>query len=134
MKVKKKSKKKSQGPTPKERKLHKQQAKDIVAAWRKAFTTSLKPLSFSQSTEPVEKALRSNIQLLLDGGDKFTAEDRRNSLRVARDCARICRILQPSGTSKKVSRDTLEAVLGVASTSHLICQSGKAQGGWCDIG
>ena len=129
------AKKKKKGGKNRSAPSHRSVAKKVVAEWRKEIKASLKPwfLAANVFTE-LEPALRENIRQLLAKGNEFTAADRRHSLRVARDCAKICKILQPKPFPKRVSLDTFETVLDLAATQHKVCQGVGGSGGWCDIG
>jgi hypothetical protein len=108
--------------------------KEIVAEWRKEIKRALKPWSLERKVfRKLEPKLRQNIKELQET-QEFTRKDRRNSLRVARDCARICKVLQPLPKGpKKVSFDTFQLVLVLCSKHHRTCQTGLGAGGWCDI-
>lgn len=106
---------------------------EIVAEWRKAIKRSLRPWFLERKCfTKLEPRLRRNIKQL-QISRQFTPADKRNSLRVARDLARICRILQPRPFEKKVRFDTFQSVLKVAARFHKSCQGGRGAGGWCDI-
>jgi hypothetical protein len=112
-----------------------EQAKQIVTLWRKTIKAKLKPWFLERKVfTKLEPKLRTNIIGLIEGGQPFTAADRRNSLRVAKDCARICKILQPPPFPKKIGFDTFQLVLELSATQHRVCQGGRGAGGWCDIG
>mgnify|MGYP003578604293 CR=1 FL=1 len=113
-----------------------EQAKQIVAMWRKEIKAKLKPWFLEAKVfTKLEPKLRSNIAgLIKEQGQVFTPADRRNSLRVARDCAKICKILQPPPFPKKIGFDTFQLVLDLAATQQRVCQGGRGAGGWCDIG
>lgn len=112
------------GPTP----------RDIVDAWEKRLVTKLKPWTLQRGRNfPALRAkLEKNIGDLMGARQVFTAVDMRNSLRVAEDVAKICKILQPRGTRKEVRFDTLELVLLLCSQNHQVCKGGRGGGGWCD--
>lgn len=109
--------------------------KEIVEEWQKEFVTALKPWSLveSKDVEDHKLKLEKNIAKMIGNGDKFTAEVKENSLRVARDAAEICKILQPDPHPKKVGFDTLQLVLKVCAKAHMSCSGAGGGGGWCDV-
>lgn len=127
-------------PSPRE------QAKQIVAMWHKQIVASLKPWFLQPKVfREMEPLLRENIRALIeDQHQAFTAADRRHSLRVARDAAKICKILRPKTLAKALKKDgqnifevpfdTFEVVLDLCAVQHQVCQGTGGGGGWCDIG
>ena len=106
----------------------------IVKEWRKEIKGRLKPWFLADNCYTrFEPKLRNNIKELLKI-QPFTRADMRKSLRVARDAAKICRLLQPAPFPKKVTVDTFELVLLLTAKHHRVCQAGGGAGGWCDIG
>jgi hypothetical protein len=109
--------------------------KAVVQAWHNRIVTRLKPWSLDdQCFKRFEPKLRRNIRDLVKGGQPFTAADMRNSLRVAGDVARICKILQPAPNPKVIRFDTFESVLKLCATKHLVCKiQVQGGGGWCNV-
>ena len=110
-------------------------AEEIVDAWHARVVARLKPWFLTpQCFKRAEPMLRENIRGLVKGGQPFTAADMRNSLRVAGDIARICKILQPAGHPKKIKFDTFQSVLKLCATKHLVCKIPvQGGGGWCNV-
>jgi hypothetical protein len=106
---------------------------EIVDAWHARIVARLNPWFLEARTFTIlEPRLRRKIAGLLTSGQKFTAADKRNSLRVAGDAARICKILQPA--RKEVRFDTFQAVLKLCATNHQSCKiKGAGGGGWCNL-
>jgi len=120
----KKKKKKAEDMTPVE----------IVQAWHDKIVAKLKPWHLEPKCFTFfEPQLRKNIKDLLDAGQVFRAADLKNSLRVASDAAKICKILQPKPHRKEVRFDTFQLVLFLCSQHHLVCDTGGGQGGWCNL-
>lgn len=121
----KKSRKAPKSPTP---------AK-IVRAWHNEIVRKLKPWYLEKKCfTTFEPLLKKKIKSILATGVRFTPADMKNSLRVAGDMARICKILQPSPHPKEVGFDTFQAVLKLCSKRHQVCRSGSAgAGGWCNV-
>ena len=115
-------------------KSNKDIAAEVVEAWHDRIVKKLKPWHLEKKCFTFfEPKLRANIKDLLDAGQTFTPADMRNSLRVAGDAARICRILQPKPLRKEVRFDTFQIVLALCSQHHLVCDGGGGQGGWCNL-
>jgi hypothetical protein len=107
---------------------------DIVHEWHDAIVKALKPWHLEPKCFTFfEPKLRKKIKKLQDAGQTFTPQARRNSLRVAKDAARICKILQPKPFRKEVRFDTFQVVLGLCSQHHLVCDTGGGGGGWCNL-
>lgn len=118
------AKKRKAAPTPEE----------IVAAWHKEIVNKLKPWFLDDEVfEEVEPLLQDRITELVGEGQEFTQKAMKESLQVARDMAKICKLLQPKPHPKRVDLDTFQAVLDLCSTHHMVCQSGGGAGGWCNI-
>jgi hypothetical protein len=110
-------------------------AEEIVDKWHDKLVASLNPWFLEpRSFTILEAKLRRKIDGLLKKGRPFTAADMRNSLKVAGDAARICKILQPAPHRKEVRHDTFQLVLKLCATHHQVCKVrvGGA-GGWCNI-
>lgn len=107
---------------------------EIVALWRRQFETELAPWICDKKTyEQFQTSLSLNIDKKLKAGEIFTAADLTNSLRVATDAAKICKILQPDVDKYgEVTLDTLQIVLTLCARHHKVCQGGHGAGGWCD--
>jgi hypothetical protein len=117
---------------------------EIVAAWHKEVKKSLKPWFLTDETfADLEPKLIKNITELMKT-TPFTRADMVHSLRVARDTAKICKILRPKALARlfkakreniyEIGLDTYEIVLDLAATQHQVCQPVGGSGGWCDIG
>jgi hypothetical protein len=108
--------------------------KEIVATWQKRVETRLKPWRLeARCAKKLGPKLRKNIKALMDRGAVFGTPDMRNSLKVAGDVARICKILQPAPHPKEIRFDTFQRVLSLCAKSHKVCQTSPGGGGWCDV-
>jgi hypothetical protein len=106
---------------------------EIVEKWRNRVVSRLKPWFLARDCFTFfEPKLHAKIKGLLEGGAVFKKDDMKNSLRVAGDAARICKILQPKGP-KKIKKDTFQRVLDLCAKEHRVCRSGGGAGGWCDL-
>ena len=107
--------------------------KEIVEAWCEEFVSALKPWTLDEDKNVAahKRKLEQNIAALLGKGETFTEEVLKNSLRVARDAAEICKILQPD--TKTVGFDNLQRVLKVCAQGHMVCRGPGGGGGWCDV-
>jgi len=107
---------------------------EIVEKWHNRLVARLEPKFLEKAGfDEFEPKLRDKIQERMDDGFQFKAEDMKNSLKVAGDIARICKILQPQKERKKITKDLFEAVLSLASAHHQSCRSGGGGGGWCNL-
>ena len=108
---------------------------EIVDRWHARIVARLNPWFLEARVfKTIEPRLRRNIDGLLKSGQVFTAADMRNSLKVAGDAARICKILQPAPHRKEVRFDTFQAVLKLCATHHQVCKIRTAGvGGWCNL-
>jgi hypothetical protein len=109
--------------------------KDIVAKWQERLETRLKPWHLAPNVaKKLGPKLRSRIQgLTTTKKAVFAPADMKNSLRVAGDIARICKILQPAPHPKEIRFDTFQRVLSLCAKSHKVCQGPAGGGGWCDV-
>lgn len=109
-------------------------AEEIVEKWRARLESRLKPWHLQPTVvKSLKTRLENNIKSLTKGGEVFTAKDMTNSLKVAGDVARICKILQPSPHPKLIKLDTFQRVLSLCAKSHKVCRRPGGAGGWCDV-
>lgn len=109
---------------------------EIVAEWHEQIEKELKPWFLQPKCfTHFEPKLRKNIADLVKNGAVFRPQDMKNSRRVAKDAAKICKILQPAPHPKEVRFDTFQVVLKLCAKHHQVCRSGapRGAGGWCDV-
>ena len=106
----------------------------IVDKWHDRIVASLKPWFLEPRVfTTIEPRLRRRIDGLLKSGQKFKPADMTNSLKVAGEAARICKILQPK--RKEVRFGTFQAVLDLCAKNHHVCKlrTSPGGGGWCNL-
>jgi hypothetical protein len=107
---------------------------EIVAKWQKRVESRLKPWHLAPNVAKSEgRKLRRQIKGLMAKGFVFGSKDMKNSLKVAGDVARICKILQPAPHPKEIRLDTFQRVRSLCAKSHKVCQTAPGSGGWCDV-
>ena len=110
---------------------HEYTAQEILDLWTAKAKNGLgSDKHFARAIpEAVNGKLLARIQKRLDNGDDFD-RDKENTLAVAKDLGKICRMFTPGNT---VDLDTFSLVFEFVRDNHPVCPPTGGAGGWCEI-